>query len=90
MNAILFVAALMAIFVLVWYPLYGARFRSFTAGDRLVDLRGSEFGVVVQVEEMHSFPGGASGPGYLIERSDTRALQWYPALDLQGSCRKAD
>ena len=81
---------LMAIFVLVWYPLYGARFRSFSPGDRLVDLKGRDFGVVVQAEEMHSFPGGPSGPGYLVERNDTRALQWYPALDLQGSCRKAD
>lgn len=81
---------LLAIFVLIWYPLYGARFRSFTAGDHLVDLKGQEFGTVVQVEEMHTFPTGAAGPGYLIEKSDTRQLQWIPALDVQGACRKAD
>ncbi len=81
---------LLAVFVLVWVPLYGARFRSFTVGNKLVDLKGQPFGVVVQAEEMHSFPGGHAGPAYLIELNDSRLLQWYPALDLQGTCRRAD
>ncbi len=79
---------LVAILAFVWYPLYGSRFREFSAGDRLVDRTGAPFGVVVQVDERHLFPEGASAPAYLVELSSTKELHWYPAGDLKSSCRK--
>ena len=82
------VVLLAGIFVFVWYPLYGSRFRSFSTGDRLVDLKGASFGVVVQVDEMHAFPGGISVPAYLVELSPSRELRWFPADDIKSSCRR--
>ncbi len=82
------VVLLAGIFVFVWYPLYGSRFRSFSTGDRLVDLEGASFGVVVQVDEMHAFPGGISVPAYLVELSPSRELRWFPADDIKSSCRR--
>ncbi|HEY3176976.1 MAG TPA: DnaJ domain-containing protein [Candidatus Polarisedimenticolia bacterium] len=82
-------ALLLAILGLVWVPLYASRFRSFSAGDRLIDERGSEFGVVVQSDERHLFHGGVAAPAYLVETSPGGELRWYPAADLQGTCRRA-
>ena len=84
------VVLLVAILGLVWVPLYGSRFRSFEAGDQLVDLGGRTFGVVVESEERHAFPGGEAAPAYLVELSSTRELRWYPATDLQAACRRSD
>ena len=90
------VRLLVAIFVLlagilgfVWVPLYGNRFRSFSAGDRLVNTAGTEFGRVVQSEEQHSFPGGVTAPAFLIELPGTKELRWFPAMDIKAACRKA-
>lgn len=83
------VVILVAVLGLVWVPLYGSRFRSFSAGDRLVDVHGASFGVVVKGEEMHQFQGGVSAPAYLVEMSSTKELRWFPATDLQAHCRHA-
>lgn len=82
------IVLLVCIFGFVWYPLYGSRLRSFSPGDRLVDLQGAAFGVVVEVDETHSFPGGASSPAYLVELSSSGELRWFPAADIKSSCRK--
>ncbi len=73
----------------VWYPLYGSRFRSFSTGDQLVDLKGAPFGLVVKSDEYHAFPGGVEAPAYLIEVHATGTLVWYPASDLTSTCRRA-
>jgi hypothetical protein len=79
---------LLAIVGLVWVPLYGSRFRSFAAGDRLVDTRGAQFGVVVQSDEHHLFAGGVVAPAYLVEMPGSGQLRWFPAADIQGTCRR--
>jgi len=73
----------------VWYPLYGSRLRSFSAGDRLVDLKGAPFGLVVKSDGSHAFPGGVHAPAYLVEVHSTGTLVWYPASDLTSTCRRA-
>jgi hypothetical protein len=73
----------------VWYPLYGNRLRSFQAGDRLVDLSGTHFGVVVESSDRHEFPGGLTAEGYLIAVAGTGEHRWFPAADIRASCRKA-
>lgn len=83
------VVLLVAVLGLVWVPLYGSRLRSFEAGDQLVDLTGHAFGVVVESQDRHPFPGGESAPAYLVELSSNRELRWYPASDLQAACRRA-
>ena len=80
---------LVGILGFVWYPLYGSRFRSFSAGDALVTTQGAPFGKVVQSVEAHSFPAGGSSPAYLIELNGTRELRWFPMSDIKSSCRKA-
>ncbi len=80
---------LVGILAFVWYPLYGSRFRSFTAGDALVTTQGSPFGKVVQSVESHTFPAGGSAPAYLIELNGSRELRWFPMSDIKSSCRKA-
>ena len=82
-------ALLVGILGLVWLPLYGGRFRTFSAGDRLVDLDGASFGIVVQSHERHPFPGGALAPAYLVEMSLTKELRWFPVADLQAACRRS-
>ncbi len=81
---------LVGILAFVWLPLFGSRFRSFSAGDRLVDVRGAEFGVVVSFEDRHAFPGGKVSPAYLVETAPTKELRWFPAPDLQGACHTAE
>lgn len=73
----------------VWVPLYGSRFRTFSAGDRLVNATGTEFGLVVQSEERHTFPGGTMAPAFLIELPDSKELRWFPASDIKAACRRA-
>ena len=73
----------------VWVPLYGSRFRTFSAGDRLVNTAGVEFGKVIQSEEHHAFAGGATAPAFLIEMPGTQELRWFPADDIKSACRKA-
>jgi len=82
------VVLLVAILGLVWVPLYGSRFRSFSAGDQLVDLNGHAFGTIVQSDERHTFPGGQSSEAFLVEISSTKELRWFPAMDLKAACRK--
>ena len=82
------VTTLVAILLCVWLPLYGSRFRTFTAGDQLVDLNGHSFGVVVQSDERHTFPGGIAVPAYLVELSASKDLRWFPTTDLQAACRR--
>lgn len=84
------VLLLVGVLAFVWYPLYGDRFRSFSAGDRLVDLAGHEFGVVVQSSSTHTFPNGAEAEAYLIEMNGTGKLRWLPADDIRSTCRKAE
>ena len=83
------VVLLAGILGFVWVPLYGSRFRTFAAGDRLVNTAGSAFGLVVRSEEAHLFPGGVMAPGFLIELPGTKELRWYPADDIKAACRKA-
>ncbi|HET9480841.1 MAG TPA: DnaJ domain-containing protein [Candidatus Polarisedimenticolia bacterium] len=83
------IVLLLGILVFVWVPLYGSWFRSFSAGDRLVERNGSAFGLVVKTEDSHQFPGGATAPAYLVELSTTGEMRWYPASDLQAICRRA-
>jgi len=82
------IVLLVGILTFVWYPLYGGRLRSFSPGDRLVDLHGAAFGVVVEMDETHAFPGGISVPAYLVEMSSSKELRWFPAEDIKSSCRK--
>lgn len=84
------VVLLVGAIAFVWYPLYGDRFRSFSAGDRLVDLAGHEFGVVVDSSAQHSFPTGIFAEAYLIELEGTSELRWFPADDIRTTCRKAE
>jgi len=84
------VVLLLGILVFVWLPLYGSRFRTFSAGDRLVDRDGAPFGVVVQMSDQHEFDPGVKAPAYLIELSTDKQLRWYPAVDIQSTCRRAD
>ena len=79
---------LVGILGFVWYPLYGGRLRSFSAGDHLVDVKGAAFGTVVQSEEIHGFPGQPSAPAYLIQ-TPLGELRWFPAADIQSICRRA-
>lgn len=82
-------ALLVAILGFVWLPLYGDRFRSFSAGDRLVNLQGAAFGVVVETADRHDFPTGISAEAILIDLADGSGLRWFPAADIRGTCRKA-
>ncbi len=77
-----------AIIGFVWVPLYGNRFKTFAAGDRLIDLANAPFGVVVQTAEAHEFPGGIRVEGILVDLADGD-LQWFPAADIRATCRKA-
>ena len=87
---LLFVCGVLLVGILgfVWVPLYGSRFRSFSPGDALVTLKGESFGRLVRSEEMHTFPGGAAAPAYLIEHTGGE-MRWYPVNDIKGSCRRA-
>ncbi len=80
---------LVGILGFVWYPLYGGRLRSFSAGDHLVDIKGAAFGVVVQTKELHAFPNQPSAPAYLIQ-TPRGELRWFPAADIQSVCRRAE
>jgi len=80
---------LVGILGFVWYPLYGNRLRSFSAGDQLVDLKGAPFGLVVKSDERHTFPNGAAASAYLVEVHSTGELVWYPSTDLTTTCRRA-
>lgn len=82
------IVLLVGILTFVWYPLYGGRLRSFSPGDRLVDLQGASFGVLVEIDETHRFPGGITAPAYLVEMSSSKELRWFPADDIKISCRK--
>lgn len=82
------VVLLAGILGFVWVPLYGSRFRSFSAGDRLVNTAGVEFGLVVQSVERHTFPGGTVVPGFLIELPGSKELRWFPASDIKAACRR--
>jgi hypothetical protein len=82
------VGLLLVILVVVWVPLYGSRFRSFSTGDQVTDLSGRSFGTIVQSDERHLFPGGVAAPGFLVELSGTKQLRWYPVTDLQATCRR--
>jgi len=77
-----------AIVGFVWVPLYGTRFKSFAAGDRLMDQANKPFGVVVETAEMHEFPGGIRVEGILVDL-DEGDLRWFPAADIRATCRKA-
>ena len=37
---------------------------------------------------IYSFPGGVAAPAYLVEMSGSGEMRWYPAADLQGTCRR--
>lgn len=76
-----------AIVGFVWVPLYGNRFKSFAAGDRLMDQANKPFGVVVETAEMHEFPGGIRVEAILVDL-DQGDLQWFPAADIRATCRK--
>lgn len=80
---------LTAILVFVWVPLYGSRFRSFSAGDDLLDLDGHPFGTILQSDEKHLFPGGVAATAYLVELKSSKETRWFPQADLQASCRRA-
>ena len=82
-------ALLVGLLVFVWVPLYGSRFRSFTPGDLLTDLKGSPFGTVVRSEARHHFANGIFAEAYLIQSARSDELRWYPVGDIQGVCRKA-
>jgi len=77
-----------AIIGFVWVPLYGNRFKSFAAGDRLIDEHSQPFGVVVETAQQHEFPGGIRVEGILVDLHDGD-LQWFPAADIRAACRKA-
>jgi hypothetical protein len=74
----------------VWVPLYGSRFRTFTAGDALVTTQGAPFGTVVKSEEDHTFPTGVSSGAYLVSVHGTGELRWFPMNDIKSSCRRAN
>jgi len=78
-----------AIIGFVWVPLYGNRFKSFAAGDRLVDAESkAPFGVVVETAGAHEFPGGIRLEGILVDLHEG-GLQWFPAADIRATCSKA-
>ena len=83
-------ALLIGILTFVWYPLYGSRLRNFSAGDRLVDLKGSAFGRVIESSERHTFPSGVSSAAFLVEIDATGELRWFPVADIQAGCRRAN
>ena len=76
-----------AIVGFVWVPLYGSRFKSFAAGDRLMDQTNKPFGVVVETAERHEFPGGIRVEAILVDLHEGD-LQWFPAADIRATCRK--
>jgi curved DNA-binding protein CbpA len=80
-------AALIGVFVWLWLPEINLRRKSFRPGQTLVEIRsGRPFGEVVRYEASHSFPGGSSGPAYLVKLGTTGSERWFPAIDLQATC----
>lgn len=81
---------LFGILTFVWYPLYGSRLGSFSAGDRLVDAGGAPFGTIVKSEESHEFPTGVRVEAYLIQLHGSEDLRWIPATDVKAAYHRAD
>ncbi|MCI0548625.1 MAG: hypothetical protein L0027_15240 [Candidatus Rokubacteria bacterium] len=81
------VAVLIAVFIWLWLPEINLRRKSFRPGQTLVEIRtGRTFGEVTRYEVRHSFPGGVTGPAYLVKLDGGGSERWFPARDLQTTC----
>ncbi len=86
-TLVIAVVALIGVFLWLWLPEINLRRKQFRAGQTIVEIRsGRPFGEIVRYEGNHSFPGGGSGPAYLVKVGGTGSERWIPAIDLQATC----